>query len=97
MNNNLPNVYHGSVTSDSNMSREVISNQRCYEKEVPQNINTKLNNIFKSNTFVYKKIAKVTLKDGSSKIITIVGKSGNNIITLDQGNININDILNITI
>lgn len=97
MNNNLPNVYHGSVTSDSNMSREIINNKRCYEKEITPNINAKINNIFKSNTFVYKKVAKITLKDGTSKIITIVGKSGNNIITLDQGNININDILNITI
>ena len=94
--NNLPNVYHGVVSNDSNMIREVID-KRCYEKEIGPSINEKINNIFKSNSFVYKKVAKVSLKNGTSKIVTIVGKSGNNIITLDHGNININDILNITI
>ena len=95
MNSNLPNIYHGHIKEDNNMTNDVV--KRCYEKEYKPNINSKINDIFKSNSFVYKKTAKIDLKDGSSKVVVIVGKSYNYLITLDHGNINIDDILNITI
>lgn len=95
MNSGLPNIYHGHINGDNNMTNDVV--KRCYDVSNKPNINTKINDIFKSNSFVYKKIAKIDLKDGTSKVVTIVGKSYNYLITLDHGNININDILNITI
>ena len=95
MNNNLPNIYRGIINDDNNMDNNTI--KRCYDKEPMPNINSKINSIFKSNNFVYKKTAKVDLKDGSSKVVTIVGRNYNYLITLDHGNINIDDILNITI
>ncbi len=95
MNNKLPNIYHGNIAEDNNMINDTV--KRCYDKEVIPNINSKINSIFTSSNFVYKKTAKIDLKNGTSFIVTIVGKGNNSLITLDHGNININDILNITI
>ena len=85
-------LYKGEVSDTTNMTNMVIN--RCYDKE---DINLKIREIFNSNNFVYKKNAYITLNNGTNLNVSIVGRSGNYLITLDHGNILISDIKNITI
>lgn len=92
----LPRVYHNIDVSDVNSANKVVVDSRCHDKEKSKNINQIINNIFTSSSFVYKKTARISTKNGSM-VATIVGKSGNYLVTLDHGNININDIIDIVI
>ncbi len=97
MNHNLPKVFtlnNNTNLEDNNVKKTVCN--RCYEVENKKNINQIINDIFNSNSFVYKKVARVDTIHGSN-MVTIVGKSGNYLVTLEQGNILINDITNISI
>ncbi|MBO4246036.1 MAG: hypothetical protein J5892_04830 [Bacilli bacterium] len=85
-------LYKGEVSDTTNMTNMVIN--RCYEKE---DINIKLKEVFNANNFVYKKNAVITLNNGTNLNVSIVGRSGNYLITLDHGNILISDIKNISI
>lgn len=59
-----------------------------------KNINQKIKEIFDSPKYVYKADVLITMKD--KKIIKkIVGKNQNNLITIDNELIPINDIINI--
>ena len=85
-------LYKGEVSDTTNMTNMVIN--RCYEKE---DINIKIKEVFNANNFVYKKNAVITLNNGTNLNVSIVGRSGNYLITLDHGNILISDIKNISI
>ena len=65
-------------------------------KEDNLDINSKINNIFKSSGYIYKIDVNIKLKDG---IVDkrIIGKRNGYLITMDNELIKISDILDITI
>lgn len=57
-------------------------------------INKKIENIFKSKNYIYKIKVEISYQDRSI-IKTLIGKTKNNLITIDNELIKINDILDI--
>ena len=58
-------------------------------------IRSKLNDIFSSTSFVYKSSVNIELKDGSNINEDIIAIKDNNLITLNNKKIPIDDILDI--
>lgn len=58
-------------------------------------IRKKINDLFSSPSFVYKLKVNITLKDNINIIKDIIALKDNNLITLDNEKISINDILDI--
>lgn len=93
MKKDLPNVFANPIEKDLKNNNDVFySNDfRNYKQE---NIPEKINKIFADVHHVYK--SKVKIKTNKGEInTTIVGKSGNYLLTLNGDKINIIDILNI--
>ena len=59
------------------------------------NLVSKINEYFLSDNFVYKFRAKIVLKDKSERIVDVVALKDNNLITIDEEKINIDDIVDI--
>ena len=92
----LPNLYTNTFEKKIDNSLEYIkvnNKEKNYSLSLTE-LNKKINTIFKSNNYIYKIKVEITLKD---KVINtyLIGKTKNNLITLDNELININDIENI--
>lgn len=59
------------------------------------NVRSKINDLFESSSFVYKSKVDIILKDNSKVTKDIIAVKDNNLITLDNEKISINDILDI--
>ena len=59
------------------------------------NIKKVLDDIFDSDSFVYKSIVEITLMDGTKLKEDIIAMKDSNLITLSNKRININEIINI--
>ena len=59
------------------------------------NIKKVLDDIFDSDSFVYKSVVEITLKDGTKLIEEIIAMKDSYLLTLSNRRININDIINI--
>lgn len=64
------------------------------DKQDNLDINSKINNIFKSSGYIYKADVSIRLKDNTIEK-RIIGKKNGYLITMDNELININDILDI--
>lgn len=94
----LPNLYTNTFNKKIDNSLEyitipnkIIENKTALSKYA---LNKKIENIFKSKNYIYKIKVEITQKDKIT-IETIIGKTKNNLITLDNKLISINDILDI--
>lgn len=94
----LPDLYTNTFNKKIDNSLEyitipnkIIENKTALSK---YELNKKIENIFKSKNYIYKIKVEITQKD---KITTetIIGKTKNNLITIDNKLISINDILDI--
>ena len=92
----LPKLY-------TNTFNKQIDNSQNYTKikEYKENINLskyelnkKINNIFKSKNYIYKIRTIISTKNGIRNE-TLIGKTNNNLITINNELININDIIDI--
>lgn len=102
MKEKLPKVFANSF------SKQISNNEKVYHvrKEIsepveiksfpPENINNKINALFKSSKYVYKLDVEITTSNGVSKK-RIIGKNKTNLITLDNELIPIKDIIDIKI
>lgn len=79
---NVQSIYDGKVLDRS--------------KESDVSLSTKINNIFSSRDFVYKKRVRITTINGKEEKV-IVGKTNNALLTLNGERIKINDIYDIEI
>ena len=79
---------------DNSIDYIKINNKRTEIKLSNNEINKKINNIFKSKNYIYKIKVEISMKD---KIIEthIIGKNNNNLITIDNELIPIKNITNI--
>lgn len=64
------------------------------EKKDTKSVEQKINEIFSSPRYVYKAEVEITLKD-QTIVKKIIGKNSENLITIDNETIPINDILDI--
>lgn len=93
----LPHVFRGEVKeiNNSNMNYTTASEKQIKkEPKYEKTINQKLNEIFSSTTYVYKKEVVIKTENGT---VTkqIVGRNKDNIMTLDNEVIPINTIIDI--
>lgn len=79
---NVQSIYDGKVLDRS--------------KESNVSLSTKINNIFSSRDFVYKKRVRITTINGKEEKV-IVGKNNDALLTLNGERIKINDIYDIEI
>lgn len=95
MKKDLPKVYANPIDKDIRNNDDVFystNNERKVDRSV--NIYEKINQIFASPHHVYKSDVLVKTKNGEVKT-TIVGKSGNFLLTLSGEKINMLDIVDI--
>ena len=94
---NLPNVYANKINKKIDNSQEYTKVDTREEKVLSKGeIEKKINNIFKSDNYIYKiKVIIVTDKGIEEK--TLVGKNNKGLITIDNEIINIDSIKDIYI
>ena len=94
----LPKVFQNRNIGDINNDQEYFhsSNSKIQNNKEQKRINVeeKINNIFKSNKFVYKINVVISTKDEEINT-TIIGKANHNLITINNELIPIKDILDI--
>ncbi len=93
----LPKVYVNPIDKKFNNVQSIYTGQfqdRSGEKEI--SLTSKINSIFSSRDFVYKKRVLITTINGKSQK-TIVGKTNDALLTLSGEKIKINDIYDIDI
>lgn len=93
----LPRVYVNPIDKKFDNVQSIYDGKvldRSKESEV--SLSTKINNIFSSKDFVYKKRVRITTINGKEEKI-IVGKTNDALLTLNGEKIKINDIYDIEI
>ncbi len=98
MNKDLPNVFPGQIGEDVNNTQEIF-----YSKENRTSIETdnlsissKINRIFNSPNYIYKKEVLIKMNGIEEKKI-IIGKTPTTLLTMDNEVIDINKIEDIKI
>lgn len=98
MSKDLPNLFKGKVINNLNQ-KETILNQEVVSSSEENtqygSVNKQIKDIFSSDNFIYKAETLITLNDGSKIKKTIIGKTNNSLITMDDDLIDINRIVQI--
>jgi len=102
----LPKIYTNNKSKKTVKNREFFSSKNTNDNLIVKNTNSyvntllikkKINDIFNSPNFVYKIKAKIKFKNGESKYVTMIAKSKDSILTFNNENILIKDILDISL
>lgn len=98
MNKDLPSVFAGKIDENINNVQDVFYGSRKPEdgKQSNLSITSKINRIFNSPNYIYKKEVLITTENGSEKKV-IIGKTNNGLLTINNEIIDIEDIKDITI
>lgn len=94
---NLPNVFQNNNINYEDNSQDLFYSKNNIERKTPTNkidINTQIKNIFSSTSYVYKINVIITTNKDTFET-TIIGKSNNYLITMNNELINIKDIIDI--
>ena len=103
MSKELPKVYANKIEKNIENNKEYVVSKNEEKKEtnnisentsIEKNINQKINEIFSSYKYVYKADVVITTDEGEI-VKNIIGKNGNNLITMDNELIDINSIKDI--
>ena len=90
----LPKVYVSPIDKNLQNNKQLFYSKLTEESSNTKSILQKINDIFHSRNFVYKKDVLVTTKNGS-KVIPLVGRTNDALLSLDKEKILISDILEI--
>ncbi len=90
----LPKVYVSPIDKNLQNNKQLFYSKLAEESPNTKSILQKINDIFHSMNFVYKKDVLVTTKNGS-KVIPLVGRTNDALLSLDKEKILISDILEI--
>lgn len=97
MNNDLPSVYANKIDKEINNTQEVYyENRGSLTNKDNRSVKRKINDIFTSPNFVYKKDVKI-VTDKGILYKTIVGINNNHILTMDNEVVNIDEIIDIEV
>lgn len=100
----LPSIYKGKVKNNNknqkqvvlNKIRDNITNVVVNNKENDDiNINKKIKDIFNSPNYVYKANVSIIMDDGENLKKTIIGRTNNSLITIDDELIDVSKIVQI--
>jgi len=94
MKKNLPNVFASPINKTISNNKEYYYEMGDRSIEKDQDVLKTINEIFASPSHVYKSRVEITTSEGILNEV-IVGKTGNNLLTLDGKRININNILKV--
>ena len=100
MEKKLPKVFANKIDKNLNNNETVYYNKNELRSEQNDNsnsiftVNQKINQIFSSARYVYKADVIITTKNGKMNK-RIIGRNRNELITMDNEVINVNDILDI--
>ena len=100
MEKKLPKVFANKIDKNLNNNETVYYNKNELRSEQKDNsssiftVNQKINQIFSSARYVYKADVIITTKNGKMNK-RIIGRNRNELITMDNEVINVNDILDI--
>ena len=100
MEKKLPKVFANKIDKNLNNNETVYYNKNELRSEQHDNSNSiftvkqKINQIFSSARYVYKADVIITTKNGKMNK-RIIGRNRNELITMDNEVINVNDILDI--
>lgn len=100
MKKKLPNIYKGMVrNTNPNQKQSLIKNNylnNLDEKEKSiiskKSINKQIKDVFSSPNFVYKANVLIKLMDGTTQEKTIIGRTNNSLITIDDELIDVSKI-----
>lgn len=90
----LPKVYVSPIDKDLQNNKQLFYSKLSEESQNTKSVIQKINDIFHSRNFVYKKDVLVTTKNGS-KVISLVGRTNDALLSLDKEKILISDIIEI--
>ena len=90
----LPKVYVSPIDKNLQNNKQLFYSKLSEESQNTKSILQKINDIFHSRNFVYKKDVLVTTKNGS-KVISLVGRTNDALLSLDKEKILISDIIEI--
>ena len=93
-----PKVFINNINKNIKNNKEVyhyVNNDIEMIDVSENNVRGKLNDIFDSTSFVYKSRVNIELKDGSNINEDIIAIKDNNLITLNNKKIPLDDILDI--
>lgn len=92
MDKDLPNIFKGKVSDSNNQDKSILGEEKK-EKIVPQkSVDNQIRDIFNSSEFLYKADVLITLNDNNTLKKTIIGRSNNSLITIDDELIDVKDI-----
>lgn len=97
MKKKLPGIYKGSVKKNQNQKQSVfnvfdkipINNEESYEEK---NVDRQIKDIFSSANYVYKANVSIQTIDGDTLKKTIIGRTNNSLITMDDELIDVSKI-----
>ena len=98
MKKNLPKLFKGKVVNNVNQIKTILSNNEVkeeYKKEElveTKSVKKQINEILNSSDFVYKADVKITLFNNEELEKTIIGRTNNSLITMDDELIDVSKI-----
>ena len=107
MKKKLPNIYKGSVKNNSINQKQSVINLKSKEKESvaetthdifdeEKNVNRQIKDIFNSPNYVYKADVSIITTSGETLKKTIIGRTNNSLITIDDELIDVSKISQIS-
>lgn len=96
-----PKVFINSISKSVKNNKEVFHFKKDDKIEIIDEsidiglVRKKISDIFNSDSFVYKNRVEIVLKDGKKLIEDVIAIKDNNLITLNDNKINIDNILDI--
>lgn len=99
MNKDLPNIFKGKPNNSNNQESSIGSKEIKVEKSKTikeifnkKSVDDQIKDIFNSSDFMYKANVLITYLDGEEVKKTIIGRTNNSLITLDDELIKVKDI-----
>ena len=93
MKKKLPGIYKGSVKNNQNQKQSIFNRMPISKEEKKEeNIDRKIKDIFASPNYVYKADVSIETLDGETLKKTIIGRTNNSLITMDDELIDVSKI-----
>ena len=89
----LPNLYKGKVKINKNQKESVFEAvEKVPEINEEKNVDSQIKDIFSSANYVYKADVQINTTDGETLKKTIIGRTNNSLITMDDELIDVSKI-----
>jgi len=92
--NKLPKVYESPINKSFNNTQSIYKSMLNNNRIIKKDINYEIDRIFRSKDHIAKSRVRVTLPNEVLEV-DIIGKTGSNILTMDNRLIKIKDIVDI--